>query len=152
MPTASIAQQIMTGRKRRASRRSVAEDTVHEAILSYLRWSLPRGAAVNLHHARNEGALRSERIRSAALGTKPGWPDIEWFGRMEDDRPYSAFIEVKAPGEDAEPHQERCHDALADAGCFVGVARSIDEARDLIRFWRLPTNDMLIRDTSGRAA
>jgi hypothetical protein len=144
MPTASIAQRIQTGRKRRASRSVAVEFAAHTAILSYLRWSLPRGAAINLHHARNEGALRSERIRSAALGTKAGWPDIEWFGRFEDDRPYAAMIEVKPEGEEAEDHQVACHDALATAGVFVGVAHNVDEARELIRSWRLPSNDSLI--------
>ena len=144
MPAISVAQKIQTGITRRSARRAAIEDSVHKAILGYLRATLPAGAAINLHHARNEGALRSERIHSAALGTKPGWPDLEWFGRFDDGRPYSAMIEVKAPGEEAEDHQIACHDHLADAGVFVGVATSIDEARELIAHWRLPSNDSLI--------
>jgi hypothetical protein len=145
MPTASIAQQIQTARKkRRAWSRERVEDQVQKAILGYLRATLPPGAAANLHHARNEGALPSERIRSAALGTKAGWPDLEWFGRMEDGTHYSAMIEVKAPGEEPESHQLDCQDDLMAAGVLVGVATSIDEARELIRSWGIPSNDSLI--------
>lgn len=142
---ATIAGQIQTARKQRqAWRRKSVEDEVHEAILGYLRVSLPAGAAINLHHARNESASPSERVRSAALGTKAGWPDLEWFGRMEDGTPYSAMIEVKAPGKVPESRQLDCHDNLMAAGVFVGVATSIDEARELIRAWRLPSTDSLI--------
>lgn len=38
-------------------------------------------------------------------------------------------IEVKVPGEDAEPEQAKCHEAWARFGAFIRVAHSVDEAR-----------------------
>ena len=128
---------------RRAKPREL-ETRIHRAIFCYLDATLPRAAAQTLHHARNEGADERERQRAAYLGTHPGWPDLEWAGRMDDDRPYMAFIEVKAPGGRVSAEQQACHDKLRDAGHFVGVARSIDEARDLVRAWGVPSLDAAI--------
>lgn len=73
-------------------RRKDHEGPVHAAVLERLRFELP-GALV--HHSPNEGgaAGKSRGARARALGTLPGWPDIEVLlpGGV------TLFFEVKAP-------------------------------------------------------
>lgn len=131
-----------------AARRDV-EGPVHRSILGYLRVALPHGAARTLHHSRNEGANAAERRKAAELGTKPGYPDIQWNGRLESYAHYSAFLEVKPKGRTTSPEQDECHDALIDTGAFVGVARSIDDARAFLIKHKIPTRDAEVERASA---
>ena len=150
------AQQIIKAADlpRGLPRRKV-EGPIHVAILSYLERTLPHGAAATLHHSPNENDGAWDRIKAARLGTRPGWPDIEWHGRLDDGSPYSAKIEVKAQSGRLSDEQTACIDVLMDAGVYVGVARSIDEAQTLIRRWKLPSRDVDARQAdrtrAGRA-
>ena len=45
-------------------------------------------------------------------------------------------IESKAPGKDAEDHQETWLDEVRQAGAIAGVARNAEEAEALLREWR----------------
>lgn len=44
-------------------------------------------------------------------------------------------IESKAPGKDAEAHQETWLDEVREAGAIAGVARNAQEAEDLLARW-----------------
>jgi hypothetical protein len=44
-------------------------------------------------------------------------------------------IESKAPGKDAEEHQQTWLDEVRDAGAIAGVARNAQEAEDLLARW-----------------
>lgn len=45
-------------------------------------------------------------------------------------------LEVKVPGNVAEPHQAKLHAAWRALGCHVAVVRSVDEAREAIEACR----------------
>lgn len=128
------------------------EGPIHRACLDYLRCVLPHAAAATLHHSPNEEMNEQQRMKAASLGTRPGWPDIEWLGRMDDDRPYWAPLEVKDKGRAPSQAQLDCHDALMDAGAFVGVARSIDDVRAFLIKHDIPCRDMLVADGGGSPA
>ncbi len=147
MPVASIAQQIQSARKRRASRD--VEGPVHRDVLRYLRLSLPHGFVIQ--HTPNKPRSAIQGSREKGLGAIKGWPDLAVYGPGPDG-PGVWFAEVKAPGGQVSPEQREVHERLMDCGFAVRVVRSVDDMRKAVRDWRLPSNDMLIRDTSGRAA
>lgn len=62
-------------------------------------------------------------------GLPKGFSDLTYFGF--DGRP--AFIEVKKPGETQKPEQINFMDLMRSHGYIAGVARSVDEAVELIR-------------------
>ena len=59
-----------------------------------------------------------------------GEADI-WGHRMSDGKAF--YIEVKLPGEEPRPDQERFLEAMAAAGAITGVAHSVDEALRIVR-------------------
>ncbi len=134
---------------RSSPKRTDREGPIHKAALDYLRVVLPHSAAATLHHSPNEEMGEVERIKAAQLGTRKGWPDLEWLGRLEDGRSYSAFLEVKDRGRTPSQDQLDCHDALTDAGALVGVVRSIDDVRAFLVRHAIPCRDMLVSDAGG---
>ncbi|MGE8129039.1 hypothetical protein ACQKQD_18860 [Methylobacterium sp. NPDC080182] len=131
------------------------ESPVHIAILDYLRATLPHGWRVK--HTPNKPRSMQQGRREKRMGAIAGWPDLDIIGPA-DFSPSIWFLEVKPPivkglkKEGPSDVQLDVHDALGDLGHAVKVVRSVEEARQAVRDWRLPSNDMLIRDTSGRAA
>lgn len=117
------------------------EGPIHKAIVRYLRLALPKGELI--HHAKNEGNRGGslgarDGARAKAMGTCPGWPDIEFTyqGSM-------CFIEVKTPtgrltaaqkgvlgtlGAKGFPHAV-CR-SVTDAEAFLGQIRSARVVRD----------------------
>lgn len=130
------------------------ESPVHIAILDYLRATLPHGWRVK--HTPNKPRSMQQGRREKRMGAIAGWPDLDIIGPA-DFPPSIWFLEIKPPivkgvrKEVPSEEQEKCHDALQDLGHPVKVVRSVEEVRQAVRDWRLPSNDMLIRDTSGRA-
>lgn len=116
-----------------------AEGPIHRAILSWLRVVLPEAI---IFHAANESrrpgrAGHVERAMNAANGVLPGVADIigltEWG-------PF--FMEVKAPGGALSPAQREFRDRLAALGYDRwAVVRSIDDARDALAKWGVPTRE-----------
>lgn len=124
------------------------EEPVHISIKNYLEATLPRGWLV--HHSRNGGLSKGENGRARALGCKRGYPDLIIHGTkdigfpMPCVVPWSWLIEVKDEDGVVEPHQRDLHELLRALGFEVGVARSIDDARALVRDWGLPSNDLTL--------
>lgn len=123
--------------------RQAPEAQIQRDILRYLGATLPHGFI--LHHSPNGGMLKGEVGRSRGLGTKPGWPDLQVVGRLESGEPFTGYIEVKAPKGRLSEEQIAMRDRLIDCGYPVGVARSIDDVRDLVRAWGLPSRDASVR-------
>ena len=118
----------MTQPKPRAKARDI-EGPIHKAILAWLRVALPRNSFV--FHTPNGGARNAiAGAKLKALGTVAGIPDLCLIvlGKVY-------FIEVKS--QDGRPAKEQIavFGALEQAGAFVAVARSVDEARDVVRRW-----------------
>lgn len=122
----------MTGRRDK-------EGPIHRAILSWLRVVLPEAI---IFHAANESrrpgrAGHVERAMNAANGVLPGVPDI--IG-LTFTGPF--FMEVKAPGGSLSPAQRDFRDRLAVLGYERwAVVRSIDDARDALAAWGIPTRE-----------
>lgn len=133
----------MTKPFRLTMERQAPEAQIQRDILRYLGATLPHGFI--LHHSPNGGMLKGEVGRSRGLGTKPGWPDLQVIGRLDSGEPFTGYIEVKAPNGRLKPEQIDIHDRLKDCGYPVGVARSIDDVRELVRAWGLPSRDVAIR-------
>lgn len=71
---------------------------------------------------RNVAAFMAVRRKD---GVVDGWPDLQVRHRPAR----ICFLEVKRPGEEAEPHQLRIHAALRADGFFVAVVHNDAEAR-----------------------
>jgi hypothetical protein len=78
--------------------------------------AMVRGKIKNIH------AFMAVRRKD---GVVDGWPDLQVRHRPAR----MCFLEVKRPGEEAEPHQSKVHDELRADGFFVAVVRNDAEAR-----------------------
>jgi hypothetical protein len=132
------------------------EGPTHRAILRYLRATLPYAYIVQ--HTPNNPRSATRGKREKANGAVAGWPDLAIYGPDADGRPSAWFLEIKPPtGKGLKKRglsddQIETHDALKLAGFDPRVARSIDDAREAVAAWGLPSLDMRIPDpTGGRA-
>lgn len=114
------------------------EANIHKAILTYLRLALPDRAVV--HHSPNELNLAEDRTAKAiaqnkakAMGMVTGWPDIEIIcGGF-----YAIEVKTEAKGSMLSPEQVQVGDAIQKAGGKFGVARSVADAKTLLKEWKL---------------
>jgi len=118
------------------------EGPIQEAIVSYLRLIFPEPQIV--HHARNEVNKRGKHIamelsKAKRRGAVKGFPDIVVL-------PFSTlgamFFEVKAEGRYANPSQRDIHDRLRALGYRIAVVRSIDDVREVLTEWGIPSHDV----------
>lgn len=159
----SIAQRILLDgpanakpKRKKAVRR---EDPVHISIKNYLRITLPSDWLV--HHSRNGGLSKAENGRAKALGALPGFPDLLIMGQMDHGAllplvlPWFGLVEVKTDDGELSSDQRKLHKRLRALGIQVGVARSIEDTRQLVIDWNLPSNDHLViraREKASQAA
>ena len=118
------------------------EGPIQAAIVAYLRAVLPADNIVA--HVRNEVATRggnaARQIATAKRrGLVPGFPDLLVI--RHHPLPLACF-EVKAEGNYATPAQREIHDRLRALGCQVAVVRSVDDVRDCLREWHIPTSEV----------
>ena len=117
------------------------ERGIQRAVVAYLRQVLP-GAIV--HHSVNEQALSGADRRAAAIamrnakldGMLPGWPDIEVLTETR-----TLFFEVKREGGRLTPSQSRIHEEIRALGYSVAVVRSIEDVREALAEWAVPTRE-----------
>jgi len=117
------------------------ERTIQRAVVAYLRQVLP-GAVV--HHSVNEQALSGRDRKAAAIamrnakldGMLPGWPDIEV---LTDSR--TLFFEVKREGGRLTDTQRKLHEEIRALGYSVAVVRSIEDVREALAEWAVPTRE-----------
>lgn len=114
------------------------EAPIQRAIVTYLRRVLPDAV---IHHSKNEINKRGKDIaRELATakrnGSLTGFPDLIVL-------PFSTvgplFFEVKAEGNYATPAQKEVHAWLRGLGYRVAVVRSIDDVREALTEWSIPT-------------
>lgn len=115
------------------------EGPIHKAIYDYLCLVFPEPQAV--YHCRNEINKRGKGIaielaQAKRKGVIPGFPDLLVL-------PFSTlgplFFEVKAEGGYASKPQKDMHDRLRRLGYRVAVVRSIDDVREALTEWSIPT-------------
>jgi hypothetical protein len=108
------------------STRNRPEADIQRAIVSTLRFALPKGTIV--HHCANEvtqagpaGARRQAIL--VGMGVTPGFADLMVLcdGRV-------LFLEVKAPKGRLRPAQEAFRDAVTAQGFGWALVRSVDDA------------------------
>lgn len=136
--------------KRRSKPRRL-EEPIHIAIVRYLESVLPRHWIV--HHSRNGGLSKAENGRAKAMGAKAGWLDIvivgqeEWLDRYEDGVmvPTMWFLEVKDDDGVLSATQKEFIKKLDRLNVKHRVVRSIDDARQALQDWRLPSREVAAR-------
>ncbi|MBB5762132.1 hypothetical protein HNR01_001752 [Methylorubrum rhodesianum] len=133
----------MTRAFRLTAPRTSDEDDIQRAIVRYLRHVLPAGFIVQSTANKPRSAVAGAREKS--MGAVAGWPDLAVYGQAEDENPTAWFIEVKTPAGRLSDVQHDVHDRLKLAGFKVAVARSVDDVRDLVRAWGLPSRDTYVR-------
>lgn len=138
MPALNVAGQ-MKARLRRQMRD--VEGPVHRAVLAYLRATLPHGMIVQ--HTANRPRSAIQGGKEKALGAVKGWPDLAIYGPGPDG-PSVWFAEVKSPGGKVTQEQRDLHDRIMLAGFNVRIIRSVEDMRNAIAAWGVPTNDRLI--------
>lgn len=125
------------------------EDPIHISIKNYLEITLPDEFLI--HHSRNGGLSKGENGRAKGLGAKKGFPDLLILGSWDFGTltplilPTGWFIEVKVEGKEPDSTQRKLHKHLRALGFKVGIARSIEDARQLVIDWGLPSTDHLVR-------
>lgn len=129
--------------------RTSDEDDIQRAIVKYLRHVLPAGFVVQSTANKPRSAVAGAREKS--MGAVAGWPDLAVYGQAEDEKPTAWFIEVKASAGRLSDVQHEVHDRLKLAGFSVAVARSVDDVRDLVRAWGLPSRDITIAKSEPQA-
>lgn len=119
--------------------RTSDEDDIQRAIVRYLRHVLPSGFIVQSTANKPRSAVAGAREKT--MGAVAGWPDLAVYGQTERGHPTAWFLEVKTPCGKLSDKQHAVHDRLKLAGFPVAVARSVNDARDLVRAWGLPSRD-----------
>ena len=100
------------------------------------KWLAPPATWTAIGHGIAYGSTPEERrergIRAKRLGVKPGWPDIViyHFGLYG--------LEVKTSTGSPSEAQRMVHADIRAAGGEVEIVRSLEQAKDFVRLWRLP--------------
>lgn len=118
------------------------ERSLQIEIVKNLRKILPYPEAyLTAFPAGGGGALRGVLLKH--MGLIPGFPDLLLIYRGE-----AYGMELKAEGGRLEPEQIAAHEALGRAGMDVRVVRSLDDAIETLREWKIP---LRIREESRAA-
>lgn len=116
------------------------EGPVQRSVISWLRVVLPDAL---IHHSPNESrrpgrAGDIERAMNAANGVLPGYPDIWGYCYLGE-----FFMEVKAEGGRLSEAQKAFRDRYHHlGGTRYAVVRSIEDAREALFKWGIPTREM----------
>lgn len=119
--------------------RQSPERTIHLAILQFLRSTLYGGPII--HHSANEIGLSGRDVarhiaNAKHMGMVPGYPDLVCHTFHGD-----LFFEVKAEGNSLTPAQKAVHADLIRLNRKVAVVRSIDDVREKLAEWGIPTRE-----------
>ena len=113
----------------------MTEDELQKQVAEWLHYALPPGCV--FHHSPNEGTRHvAFKHKLKLMGTKFGWPDLEIFVPGDESKigcSTSVFIELKRlKGGKLTPNQEEMRNRLLLAGCHWGLARSVEQVRDIL--------------------
>lgn len=114
------------------------ELVTHRAVAQYLATVLPTTVFWTTFPAGGGGRARGGMLKS--IGLQAGVPDVllVYCGR-------TYFIELKAASGRLSAAQKACHPRIWEAGAPVGIAKTIDEVRELLAGWAIPTRDVQVR-------
>ena len=118
----------------------MTEEQLHISIIQYLEAVLPPHVVVA--HIPNQAGPTGKRsvgfnAKMKKLGRKSGMPDIMliYGGR-------AFFLEVKTERGRLSKVQRACFADLVQAGCWPLSVRSIDDVRDALKRFMIPTNEV----------
>jgi hypothetical protein len=110
------------------------EHQIQAAIIKYLDFALPgtiRAVGVsNNPRSKIVGGLEKAR------GMRKGFPDILLIG-FDMGEPFAGLIEVKSEGGQLRAEQREWRDWCKLTGVPHAVARSVDDAKDILSEWGL---------------
>lgn len=120
-------------------KRQSPERTIHLAVLAYLRRVLHGNPVI--HHSANEIGLSGKDVarhiaNAKHMGLVPGYPDLVCHTFHGD-----LFFEVKSEGNGLTPAQRAVHADLARLNRKVAVVRSIEDVREHLAKWGIPTRE-----------
>jgi hypothetical protein len=119
--------------------RSSSEDAIQRGIINYLRWALPKGWIVfSIPNGGSRNPIEAAKMKGT--GTLAGMPDICILGCNHRGQS-TYFVEVKSANGRSSATQMEMHDRLNDLAYPVGIARSIDDVRDLCLGWLIPMRE-----------
>ena len=112
--------------------RKAPERLLHKAVAAYLQLVLPLRSFWTTFPAGGGGAIRGATLK--AQGLKPGVPDvlIVYAG-------LAYWLELKAVKGKTSPQQDATIALLEHAGSPTAICRSIDDVRDALKQWGIPT-------------
>ncbi|TKZ16037.1 VRR-NUC domain-containing protein [Shimia litoralis] len=118
-------------------KKSTPEADLQRAVVSALRFALPKGAIV--HHSPNEvtdpgrrGAIRQSIL--VGMGVHPGFADLLV---LSDGR--ALFLELKSPKGRLSPRQAEFRDSVQAQGFGWALVRSLDDALNALAAHGLTT-------------
>ena len=113
------------------------ELAIHRSVLAYLTLALPREATRPWHCASGEKRDEATAAKLKTMGVIPGLADLMfvWRGRL-----YA--VEVKSPTGRSSTYQRAWREELETAGGAYAVVTSIDDAREALARWGVPTREV----------
>lgn len=115
-------------------RRHSDEESIHRAIVEWLRAVLVDAKAIHIPNGGKRGKAEAGRLK--AMGVMPGVPDL-----MILRRGVCRFIEIKTATGNLSPEQKAFRDFCV-GNCFDwALCRSVDQVRATLEMWRIPTRE-----------
>lgn len=111
------------------------EEVLHRHVVQYLSVVLTEETAW-FHVPNGGGRSKAEAGILKAMGVKAGVADLilVYCGQHFE-------LELKPPGRYASPNQKEWQAVIEAAGGRYGIARSIEDVREALRAWGIPTRE-----------
>mgnify|MGYP003146495388 CR=1 FL=1 len=116
-------------RKKRTKRKE-PELVLQTEIVSYIRTILKDKVMLTAFPSGGGGMIRGGKLKRAGLVA--GWPDLQLVFK---GRYYG--LEIKTPIGILSPMQKKIHKQLVSNNCKVAVARSVEQAKEIVVDWGL---------------
>lgn len=117
------------------------EYALHVQISNYLSWVLTEDSYfTTVENSNHTGGSvgRTNQIKDKRKGVKAGFPDV-----LIIFKGLAYLIEIKVPKKDATPIQRAEHEKIRRAGGRVEVAHSLEEIREFLNKYHIPTRESI---------
>ena len=141
----AVVKKKTNSRPKKRTPRREPEMLLQIDIVDMLKGKLKRDVLFTAFPAGGGGRVRGAKLKKAGL--QAGWPDIQLVYR---GRYYG--LEVKTPVGRLSPAQIELHKRLTKDGCSVAVARSVDDALEIIVDWGLARKHKQNVESGGSAS
>lgn len=118
------------------------EEQLQRALLEYLAWTVPSVTPFSIPNSATR--TRAGRAANFVPGLRPGVFDLGLIlpPRSGEMNGLVAFVEVKAPGGKLSAEQAEFQTTLIRDRVPHCIARSIEDLREALRIWRVPTREI----------